>query len=251
MPYVRVVSPLANTEVDIFYRDVGAGDPLLILHGGWGYGFYPFDPLPGFRHVIPDRTGYGQSPRLAEFPRPFHALAAREHTATLDALGIARCALWGHSDGAVIAAMMALATPERFTHVILEALHVDREKPHSRAFFTMMAEDPDGFGARVTERLAAEHGATWRDPIQADGRVWLELAQRPGDLYDGRLQELRVPTLVLHGSEDPRTEPGELDRLRDLPNVTIEIVAGGQHAPHSERVVKARTAELAGRFLRR
>ncbi len=245
MPYVRVASPLAKAEVDIFYRDVGSGPPLLILHGGWGYGFYPFDPLPGFRYLIPDRTGYGQSPPLAEFPRPFHALAAREHTAMLDALGIARCAVWGHSDGAVIAAHMAIAEPERFTHVILEALHVDREKPHSRAFFTMMAEAPDDFGPRVTAKLAAEHGETWRTPIRADGRVWLDLARTPGTLFD--VQALRPPALVITGSDDPRREPGELAAFGDR---VVEIARGG-HAPHSERVVAARTAEVAAQFLAR
>jgi len=232
---------------DIYYRDIGSGPPLLILHGGWGYEFYPFEDalarLPN-RIVIPDRTGYGRSPRLAEFPRPFHAAGAREHLATLDALGIARCAVWGHSDGATIAAHMAIAEPERFTHVILEALHVDREKPRSRAFFTMMAEAPDDFGPRVTAKLAAEHGETWRMPIQADGRVWLELAKTPGSLFD--VQALRTPTLVIAGSDDPRREPGELAAFGDR---VVEIPGGG-HAPHSERVVAERTASVASQFLR-
>jgi pimeloyl-ACP methyl ester carboxylesterase len=230
---------------DIYYRDIGSGTPLLILHGGWGYEFYPFEPLPGFRYLIPDRVGYGRSPRLAEFARPFHALAAQEHASFLDALGIARCAVWGHSDGAVIAAHMAIAAPDRFTHVILEALHVDREKPRSRAFFTMMAEAPDAFGPRVTEKLAAEHGDTWRMPIQADGRVWLELATTPGTLFD--VQALRSPTLVITGSDDPRREPGELAAFGDR---VVEIPGGG-HAPHSERVVAERTASVASHFLRR
>ena len=57
----------------------------------------------------------------------------------------------------------------------------------------------------------------------------------PGDLYGGRLPELRVPVLVLHGSDDPRTEPGELDAVRRaLPAARFHIVAGGGHSPHSE-----------------
>src|SRR4051812_11774817 len=28
---------------NLFYRDFGAGMPLLFLHGGWGYSLYPFD----------------------------------------------------------------------------------------------------------------------------------------------------------------------------------------------------------------
>ena len=140
---------------------------------------------------------------------------------------------------------MAIGEPDRFTHVILEALHVDREKPRSRAFFTMMAEAPDDFGPRVTEKLAAEHGDTWRMPIQADGRVWLELATTPGTLFD--VHALRSPTLVITGENDPRREPGELAAFGDR----VVVIPGGAHAPHSERVVAARTASVASHFLQR
>src|SRR5512140_3957089 len=150
--------------IDLYYRDVGnaAGAPLLVLHGGWGYEFYPFDAqiaaLADHRFVIPDRTGYGKSPRVTALPARFHHAAAAEHEALLDALGIERCAIWGHSDGAVIAAIMALRRPARITAIILEALHLDRAKPRSRAFFVKMVEDPDSFGPKVTSRLATDHG---------------------------------------------------------------------------------------------
>jgi pimeloyl-ACP methyl ester carboxylesterase len=53
------------SPVEIHYRDVGSGSPIVILHGGWGYEIYPFDrqiaalEIPSDRH--PDRTGYGGS----------------------------------------------------------------------------------------------------------------------------------------------------------------------------------------------
>ena len=62
-------------------RDLGTGDPpIVVLHGGWGYGFYPFDDaIAGIprRFVIPDRTGYGQSPPRTSLPPRFHAIYAR------------------------------------------------------------------------------------------------------------------------------------------------------------------------------
>ena len=64
-------SPLApgRSPVRIYYRDLGHGAVILFLHGGWGYGIYPFDhqalALEGQRRiVIPDRTGYGGSGTL-------------------------------------------------------------------------------------------------------------------------------------------------------------------------------------------
>lgn len=245
--------------IELWVRDVGPADAdvVLVLHGGWGYEFYPFDAqiaaLPGRRFVIPDRTGYGKSPRLAVLPPRFHHAAAVEHEAMLDALGIARCAIWGHSDGAVIAAIMALRRPSRITGIIVEALHVDRGKPRSRQFFTDMIEAPERFGPRVIAKLAAEHGDDgWRAVLAAGGRAWLDIAATPGDdFFDGRFGEIAVPVLVLHGADDPRTEPDELDRVaRALPGATFHVIAGAGHAPHSERAASQEATDAAARFLR-
>jgi pimeloyl-ACP methyl ester carboxylesterase len=259
VPYVRIATPLSPGDpIDQHYRDEGRGEPLLILHGGWGAAFYPFDAalaeLGGeLRFLTPDRTGYGRSPRIPALPPRFHEVAAIEVEAFLDALGIGRCAIWGHSDGAVIAAIAALRRPDRYRAIILEALHLDREKPASRAFFTMMAEAPDGFGPRVAARLAADHGPDdWRHVLRIGGRAWLAIAGTPGDdFYGHRLPELRVPALVLHGADDPRTEPGELDRLRrEVPTADIRIIPGGGHSPHSERATAATATAIAAAFLR-
>jgi pimeloyl-ACP methyl ester carboxylesterase len=242
---------------DIYYRQIGAGEPpVVVLHGGWGYEFYPFDDaIAGVprRFVIPDRTGYGKSAARSQLPVDFHTMYARETEAFLDELGVDRCVVWGHSDGAVIAVHLALANPARAVGVILESLHVDREKPRSREFFTMMAENPDGFGERVATKLEAEHGPFWRDIIQADGLAWLEIAKQPGDLFGGRLSELRVPTLALFGTDDPRTEPGEIEQLqREVPHAEIQMIEGATHSPHSERasagVVTARVKRFLGRL---
>jgi len=257
VPFVRIATPLSpGGPILQHYREAGQGEPLLVLHGGWGYAFYPFDAqiaeLGGeLRFLMPDRTGYGGSPPLAELPPRFHEAAAIEAEAFLDALGIERCAIWGHSDGAVIAAIAALRRPERYRAIVLEALHLDREKPRSRAFFTMMDQDPDGFGPRVTERLAADHGDRWRDVLRMGGRAWLSIAATPGDdFWGGRLRELRVPALVLHGADDPRTEPGELERLREVPAASIQLIPGGGHSPHSERGAAAAATVAAAAFLR-
>lgn len=245
--------------IELYYRDLGdpAGSPLLVLHGGWGYEFYPFDAqiagLPDHRFVIPDRTGHGRSPRITALPPRFHHAAAAEHEALLDALGIERCAIWGHSDGAVIAAIMALRRPERITAIILEALHLERAKPRSREFFVKMLEAPDSFGPRVAGRLAADHGEDyWRNMLRVNGRAWLDIAATPDeDFYEHRLHQIAVPVLVLHGADDPRTEPGELDRVaRELPGATIHWIAGAGHAPHCERGASAEATAVAARFLR-
>jgi pimeloyl-ACP methyl ester carboxylesterase len=255
-------SPLAPDigRVEIHYRETGLGPTLVFLHGGWGYEIYPFDRQidtfgDQFRIVIPDRTGYGRSTKLPYVPSDFHARAAGETMCLLDTLHIERPVLWGHSDGAVIAAKIGLAAPDRVSGVILEAFHFYRAKPGSREFFEVMAGDPALLGERVAGTLAREHGEDyWRKLIVMNGNAWLGIAHEATnathDLYDGKLSELRVPALFIHGSGDPRTEPGELDAVRaQLPNARIEIIKGGGHSPHSESAAVAESNRVASEFL--
>jgi pimeloyl-ACP methyl ester carboxylesterase len=263
LPTVKVKnSPLIPEAdaVEIYYRESGHGTALIHLHGGWGYAIYPFDRQidafnQDFKVLIPDRSGYGRSQRMKEFPVDFHRRAAGEMMRFLDALEIDRAVLWGHSDGAVIAAMMGLEAPDRFHGLILEAFHYYRSKPSSAAFFTAMAENPDTLGERVARVLSEQHGEDyWRELINTNGYAWLHIAEASlhdkHDIYDGRLSELRVPTLFIHGSRDPRTEPGELDAVRkDFPQARMHIIEGGGHTPHAESASYEECNRAAAEFL--
>ena len=241
-------SPLAPGEspVRIHYRTAGDGPPILFLHGGWGYAVYPCDrqasALGGtHRLVIPDRSGYGASQSISELPEDFHHRAAAETLALLDALHLERPLLWGHSDGAIIALLIGLDRPQRIGGVIAEATHLYKRKPSSQSFFESNAANPQGLGPSVVNALARDHGDAWRAVLQRHSRAWLRIGEnaiRPNeDFYDGRLNELRVPLLVVHGARDPRTEPGELEALRAAlgSRHRFEVLPEGGHSPHSER----------------
>lgn len=265
MPTISIdESPLAPdvSPVEIYYREISKGRPLIFLHGGWGYEIYPFESqikafADTYRILIPDRTGYGRSLKIKEFPIDFHRRAAREVKSFIEALDLDRPILWGHSDGAVIAVSMALSNPDMYSALILEAFHFYKNKPGSRPFFETMASNPDGLGPRVTAALAADHGEDyWRDLIISNGEAWLKIGEsisREGeDLYDGRLGELNVPSIFIHGSRDPRTEPGELDAVRNrLPDVQIHLIEGGGHSPHSESQSAEEANRVTGDFLSR
>ena len=226
MPFIQIPeSPLAphQQDLELYYREAGSGLPPLFLHGGWGYEIYPFDKQRAafdndFRILIPDRSGYGRSPRLTSMSADFHNHAAVEMLRFLEAMNLERVFLWGHSDGAVIATKMALLAPERFFGIILEAFHYYRVKPASREFFETMMNDPTQLGERVTEILAAAHGADyWHRLIQINGTAWLQIADQSlhekADLYDGQIAKLKTPVVFLHGKQDPRTEPDELHKV--------------------------------------
>ena len=250
-------SPLApGARAEIHVRDEGRGPPLVLLHGGWGWEAYPWDVAAlGARHRVlaPDRTGYGRSGRLAALPEGFHRLMAEETILVLDALGVERAALWGHSDGAVVAAWTALLAPARVSALVLEALHVFPAKLASVEFFRTAVDAPEAFGPAVVEALRRDHGASWREVVGAGGRAWLAIIEegrrgRP-DLYDGRLGEVRAPVLLLHGSKDPRMEPGEAEAgARALPGSRLVVLDAG-HCPHASARVGAECARAALEFL--
>ena len=268
MPHIDLMSSALAPRVSpvrVHYRDAGAGRPIVILHGGWGYEMYPFDRqiaalTSDYRVVIPDRTGYGRSGRLERQPTNFHHLAAAETWAVIDALELDHPVVWGHSDGAVIAFLMGLSDPERLSGVIVEAAHMFRSKPASREFFETMMRDPDSLGERLTGVLAHDHGDGWRDVIRANGDAWLRIAADPSapgvDLYGGRLGQLSVPALVIHGARDPRTEPGELEAMRAALEGGVEsvrhrfaVLPEGGHSPHSERATIDEVTRVAHDFV--
>lgn len=264
LPHTPSLPPslLEDQPTEIFYRDYyqGKNIPIIFLHSGWGYQIYPFDKQIDYfgaqhRIIIADRTGYGRSTHFEEFQNHFHHCAAIEMLAFLDALKIERSILWGHSDGAMISAIMALLQPAKFAGIILEAFHYDRAKPSSREFFDIVAHNPDHFGEKICNILAQDHGQDyWRRLIKATGRAWQNILAHSHDInedfYNNRLDKLSVPAIFIHGEKDKRTEPDELSKVQQLlPHVKINIIANGGHSPHSNEPFANICNQIAAEFI--
>ncbi|MCU1265402.1 MAG: alpha/beta hydrolase [Acidobacteria bacterium] len=257
-------SPLlpGTGPVKIYLRDQGQGPPLFFLHGGWGHEMYPFNRqtralAADYRCVTPDRSGYGRSLQIVgELPPDFHYRAAIETLSVMDSLHVERASFWGHSDGAVIAAILGFTAPERVSGLILEAFHYYRQKPASKEFFEALADRPDVLGAELCERFARVLGAGhWRHLITTHAKAWIEMAGESSgptdDLYGGRLHEISAPVLFIHGALDPRTEPGEMDAAHhQLPRAEMHILDKASHSPHSEIAVADQVTKIAAEFLK-
>jgi pimeloyl-ACP methyl ester carboxylesterase len=151
--------------------------------------------------------------------------------------------------------MIGLEASERCECLILEAFHLLRRKPGSRSFFERFAARPEDLGEETKKLLAQDHGEEqWPTVLRRNCTAWLRIAdqvKRPDeDLYDGRLREITVPTLFLHGSLDPRTEPGEMERVcKEMPQATMRYVGNGKHSPHSEGAAFEECNAIAREFL--
>jgi pimeloyl-ACP methyl ester carboxylesterase len=259
-------SPLApgRSPVHIDYRDAGHGPPVVFLHSGWGYEVYPFDrqaeALSGERRIVaPNRSGYGRSTPIDDLPTDFHDRAMRETHAVIDALDLERPFVWGHSDGAIVALMLALAAPERIAGVIVEATHFFKTKPHSRPFFDALIANPRSIGPTTSAQLERDHGPDWPEVIVRHSRAWRRIAAEAAspaeNFYGGRLGDIATPVLMIHGARDPRTEPGEIDALRRAfearthARTRISVLADGGHSPHSERATSDAVTKIAREFI--
>jgi proline iminopeptidase len=221
--------------VALFVRRVGAGTPVVVLHGGPGadheYLRPGFDTLADGRELVYyDQRGGGRSPVAREVP-----VGWTEHVADLEALrehwGLERMTVVGYSWGGLLALLYAGQHPGRLARLALvspapswraararfEARFGQRnldpvfqEERRRLRESGLRERDPAAFQRRMFELSVAPYffdPAKARDltPFRVTGRTQQEVWESLGD-YDLRpgLPRLRdVPSLVLHGEDDP------------------------------------------------
>ena len=218
--------------LDLFYRDTGSGDPLLLLHGftgcgdDWQHVFAA--PLDGYRVITPDLRGHGRSSNPAATFR--FADVARDISALLDRLGINRVKAIGMSAGANTLLHMATQQPPRITAMI----HVSgtpRFPDQARLIMRTLTED-SRTPAEWAEMRARHHLGD--NQIRALWRHAREFADDREDMNftAASLSSISARTLIVHGDRDP-LYPVELavELLRGIPNAALWVVPNGGHGP--------------------
>ena len=123
------VLPMQEGFVDangvlIYYKSLGKGPPLLVVHGGPGASHDYFLPhlLPlARRHrlVFIDERGSGRSPKLEDAKLYTVDNMVEDVEAVRRALGLGKVALLGHSYGGVVAQAYALKYPAGLSSLLL------------------------------------------------------------------------------------------------------------------------------------
>jgi proline-specific peptidase len=108
----------------IYYKTMGKGEPLVILHGGPGASHDYFLPylLPLAREnrlIFIDERGCGQSQKLEDPSAYTIENMAADVEDVRQVLGLGKISLLGHSFGGVLAQAYALKYPENLSHLIL------------------------------------------------------------------------------------------------------------------------------------
>jgi pimeloyl-ACP methyl ester carboxylesterase len=228
---------------------------LLCGIGAKRQGWYRQLPVFGqrLRTIAIDYRDVGDSDP-AEAPYAIADLAG-DIAALAAELGVERAAVVGISMGGFIALELALSHPalvERLVLVVTSAggsLHVSTSPEIMRLLMPGDAEAETGGGARRVCAAVAAPGFAERhpeaidefveiarhQPLSRDGYLRQLQACRAHDVA-GRLEEIRVPTLVLHGDVDPLVPLENGRRLAArIPGARLVVYEDTGHIPEVER----------------
>lgn len=244
-------------------------DPVLMIHGLGGWAENWRDVMPavaesGRRAIAIDLPGFGESerPRRSRYFDPEEPFYAPFVFATLDALGIQRAHIMGHSFGGAVAYTAAVWSPERVRSLTLVApgglgtelarelrvltlpgmgllTRLRRSPSITRQILYSCFHDPRACPERVVAE-AVRYGApavgemvrvlrsvvSFRHGVRDEIRLpWIAKAER-----------YRGPTLVVWGRED-RVVPASLaEEARQLaPEAEIRVIPSCGHLVMVER----------------
>jgi pimeloyl-ACP methyl ester carboxylesterase len=240
------------------------GTALLLLHG-FGNDSHVWDDFapvvaPHYRTFALDLRGHGASDRDPE-QRYDHESMARDVEAVLEALGIERVVLVGHSMGGRVGMRFAARNPEKMAgFVIVDSgpdldmrgvSRIRQEAETAPASFASVREfeellsvnypvTPPATLARLARHWLRERpdgrfeptldpGFRQRPPGNVDAAEWM---RREAQALWEALEKLACPALVVRGAASDVLSPETADRMVDeaIPNATLAVVPRASHS---------------------
>lgn len=246
------MSEVSVNGLKINYRDTGGdGPPVVLIHGFTGnvrnWALTVTAIRERFRCVSFDLPGHGLSDKPTdrtayELPR-----LAKVVWGAIEALGIEKPILMGHSMGGMIAQLVALAHPEDIRALILVDTAAETlEVSHADIGNMMNAAQTGGIEAVFELRLAmaephvrenADFIALWREQFvmtSVDAYIGGSFAMARRESIIEQLRSLKLPTLIVCGENDlPFLEPSRKMHAA-ITGSQLQVISGAGHIPTLE-----------------
>ena len=259
-PSTAETSFLSTRSGRVHILDLGAGDAVLLVHGSarsvadWQEGFA--ERLAERHRVVAfDSYGFGLSDRNHPFEYG-NALWARQAIDVLDALGLKRVAVLGHSAGGIVAAFLAADHPERIRGAVFVGHGIAIDLTQIIPFLPGLGELWVGrmkvFGDVFSDRHRAAQEAAFR--IRGTRAALLTFIRRQYTLdgiriLRGTYEDIDVPVLQVHGTLDesiPIEAARSLTpRLADAHFVAVEGASHDVHVDAPDQLAEEVTAFVA------
>ena len=247
----------------LFCAESGDGEPVLLIHGLGASHRDWRDVMPAlaphYRVLAPDLRGHGSSPRQRPYnPERF----AADMRALLDARGVDRVDVVGHSMGGAVALCLALCAPERVRRLVI-ANSVPSFRPRRPAEIAEIAFRIGMMGVLGPKRLGRIMARRmFPDPGQEAQRALLEERaerNRRGVYLESlialsrwsvreRLDAVTMPALVIASGHDYFPVDDSERFAAELPDGRLHIFPDARHGlplEHGEAM-----AEVIAAFLR-
>lgn len=191
--------------LSVYYEQHGSGQPLILLHGGYGSGEM-FGPMlgrlaAGRRVITADLQGHG---RTADADRPLRFQTMGDDIAALIRhLGLAQADVMGYSLGAATALRTAIQHPELVRRLVVVSNPARRDGwfPESLAGFDQMGP---AFAEAMKQSPIYEAYARVAPRVED----WPVLVGKMGDLlrqdYDwsAEIAKITAPVMLVYGDAD-------------------------------------------------
>lgn len=260
---------IENGDVSLFYKETGKGLPVVVLHGGPGFGFHYLEPYLSFltqkfNLIFFDQRGCGDSHQGESSTMTFDALVDDIETVR-EELKLERINLLGHSFGALLALEYAKRYPDHCGALVLvsaapmKSSLLPRKNDLSRLSFEEQArlkeilkdgeiekKDPQTvayifscfFKMSMGDGTKAEEIDLGLDRVRTQKLFAVMSELQPFlESYDitPHLESLRCPVLIIHGEKDSVGEASPM-ALHDLiPNSVFIVYNEAGHFPFAEK----------------
>ncbi|MBI5353630.1 MAG: alpha/beta fold hydrolase [Chloroflexi bacterium] len=228
-----------SNGIELYYEIHGAGQPLVLI-SGLGYPLWQWHKMvpflsEHFQVVTFDNRGVGQSDKPAG---PYAAqMLAADTAGLLDALGIEKAIIAGHSMGGFIAQAMALDFPQKVEKLILCSTNFGgpHHVPVTSEAMKVLTDVTSDALTRFKNGLAVSTAPGWSEknpemidewvkwrvanpidptPYQAQMAIGFGLIPEAA-AFENKLPRLNVPTLILFGAHDKVVPPENASLLAD------------------------------------
>jgi len=223
------------------YDVVGAGPPLVLLHGASSTGREDFGAqLPRLRQAftcyLPDARGHARTVHDASRGLALDDLVA-DLAAFVDGLALTTFDLVGFSMGAATALTYASRQPTRLRSLAVVGAATEHEPRtsvirHLADVDRIERQDPSWAAALALRHDPLQGGGAWRRLMPAIAEfVAAQVPPTPAEL-----RRVEVPTLVVVGDRDPVVPvPQAVALARQLPDARLFVVPGCGHEVPAKR----------------